>query len=94
LGPNQTKGWRSHAFDGQEHRIRLIAYNRDGGSDMARKLVNATIGELHDADFPVPGHALVDLQFEFSETRYIQKPDEQEGVFETKMEFKALTVSD
>ena len=87
---SRTRGWRSHSFDGQEHVIRFEVRNAEGGSEMARKIANAIIGELHDADFPIAGHALVDLQFEYSETRYL----EASSMFETLMEFKGLTVSD
>jgi len=90
LGDTSSKSWSSATFDGQEHEINFHLWTSDGGSALAKKIAGCVIDRLHDADFPVPGHALVDLQFSSSETRYLQ----EKGVFHTKMAFKALTVSD
>ncbi|HXV73159.1 MAG TPA: DUF3168 domain-containing protein, partial [Sphingomonadales bacterium] len=82
--------WSSATFDGQEHRLTFDLWTGQGGSAEAKKVAGCIIDRLHDADFPVPGHALVDLQFSSSETRYL----EEEGLFLTHLVFTALTVSD
>lgn len=90
MGDSTAKAWSSATFDGQEHRLTFDLWTSGGGSAEAKKVAGAVIDRLHDADFPVPGHALVDLQFASSETRYL----EEEGVFLTRLAFTALTVSD
>jgi len=90
LGDSFAKAWSSATFEGQEHDLRLNLWTADGGSAAAKKIAGAVIDRLHDADFKVKGHALVDLQFASSETRYL----EEKGLFHTHLAFKALTVSD
>lgn len=90
LGDSFAKAWSSATFEGQEHDLRLNLWTADGGSAAAKKIAGAVIDRLHDADFPVKGHALVDLQFASSETRYL----EERGLFHCHLAFKVLTVSD
>ncbi len=90
MGDSTAKVWSSATFDGQEHDLNFQLWTAEGGSETAKKLAGLVIDRLHDADFPVPGHALVDLQFSSSETRYL----EEKGAFQTRLSFKALTVSD
>ena len=90
LGLTKSSAWRSATFDGQEHEIRFYLYNREGGSNWAKETASLIIERLHDADFPISGHALVDLQFEQSQTRYL----EDIQCFQTLLDFKGLTVCD
>lgn len=90
IGDSQCKTWRSATFDGQEHEIALHAWTREGGSNASKEIASVIIGHLHDSDLPLPGHALVDLQFESSETRYLQGSD----IYHCLLQFSALTVSD
>lgn len=90
LGASRAKAWHSATFDGQEHEIIMHLWNRDGGSNRSKEMAAALVDELHDADFPVPGHALVDLQFDSSETRF----SEPEAAYHCQLTFKGLTVSD
>ena len=90
LGDTRAFVWQSATFDGQEHEIQLVLWNVSGGSDKAKSIAAVIIGELHNADFPIAGHALVDMQFEKSETRYMKCI---KG-YQTILHFKSLTVSD
>lgn len=90
LGDSLAKAWSSATFDGQEHEITLHLWTSEGGSRASKEVAGLVIDRLHNADFPVPGHALVDLQFASSETRY----KEEQGLFHCRLAFKALTVSD
>ena len=90
LGDNFSKAWSSATFEGQEHDLTLHLWTNEGGSPASKKIAGVIIDRLHNADFPVPGHALVDLQFASSETRY----REDLGRFHCRLQFKALTVSD
>lgn len=60
------------------------------GDKHIKQIASIVIERLHNADLPIPGHALVDLQFEASETRHWQ--DKQ--LEHCRLEFSALTVSD
>lgn len=90
LGETRAFAWQSATFDGQEHEVQLTVLNNIGGSDKAKSISSAIIGVLHNADFPVNGHALVDMQFEKSETKYL----EDCKCFQSVIYFKALTVCD
>ena len=90
LGDNFAKAWSSATFEGQEHELTLHLWTNDGGSPASKQIAGIIIDRLHNADFPVSGHALVDLQFASSETRY----REDLGRFHCCLQFKALTVSD
>lgn len=90
LGDSHTRAWSSATFDGQEHDIILNLWTSDGGSAASKEIAGAVIDRLHDADFSIPGHALVDMQFASSETRY----REDRALFHCRLTFKALTVSD
>lgn len=90
MGNSKAKAWSSATFDGQEHDLTFHLWTAEEGSAGAKKIAGSIIDRLHDADFPVPGHALVDMQFSSSETRYL----EDKGLFHCRLVFKALTVSD
>ena len=90
IGDSFTNAWQSATFDGQEHEFSLHLWSRDGGSDKSKEIASAVINLLHDADFPIPGHALVDLQFESAETRYRK----DRGAYHCHIRFKGLTVAD
>jgi len=90
LGDNFSKAWSSATFEGQEHDLTLHLWTNEGGSRASKEIAGVIIDRLHNADFPVAGHALVDLQFASSETRY----HEDLGRFHCRLQFKALTVSD
>lgn len=90
LGDSWARVWSSATFDGQEHILAFDLWTANGGSAESKEIAGALIDRLHNADFPVAGHALVDLQFSNSETRYL----EEQGIFHCRLSFKALTVSD
>lgn len=71
FGDSRSRAWQSATFDGQEHEITLHLWSPAGDADRSRQIAGEIINLLHDADLPVPGHALVDMQFESSETRQI-----------------------
>ena len=89
-GAGRSRSWHSATFDGQEHDIVLDLRSGAGGSGRVREIAASIIDVLHDADLPLPGHALIDLQFEESETRF----EEADGSYRCKLRFKGLTVAD
>ena len=90
FGDSTCRAWRSATFDGQEHEIALHLWSPRSGSGRTREIASLIIGLLHDADLDLPGHALVDLQFESSETRLAA----DNATFHCRIEFRGLTVSD
>lgn len=106
FGDSRSRAWQSATFDGQEHEITLHLWSSPDDADQSRKIAGVIINLLHDADLPVPGHALVDLQFESSETRYISGENNGalapggtsgpagEAAYHCLLTFKGLTVSD
>jgi Protein of unknown function (DUF3168) len=90
FGDFESRAWRSAAFDGQEHDIRLELWTGEGGAEASKAAAGEIIDRLHNADFRLAGHTLVDLQFESAETRF--HPDRQ--AWHCRLRFKALTVAD
>ena len=90
VGDSKATVWSSATFDGQEHILTFHLWTDKGGSTRSKEIAGAVIDRLHNADFPIPGHALVDMQFESSETRYKEESD----LFHCRLTFKGLTVSD
>jgi len=84
----KTQVWHSATFDGQDHELILDIRAPDEGALQA--ICTAVTSSLHGADFPVRGHALIEMSFESSRTR--QSSDGGSGRCE--MFFRALTVSD
>ncbi len=104
FGDSRSRAWQSATFDGQEHEITLHLWSPPDDADQSRRIAGVIINLLHDADLPVPGHALVDMQFESSETRYLAGAGEGNGrrggngsgdkACHCLLTFKGLTVSD
>jgi len=86
---SETRAWHSATFDGQDHEVVLALRTPPQGPEAA-ELAEAVTGVLHDADLPLPGHALISLEFERSESRR----ESETGQGACRMIFKALTVSD
>ncbi len=79
FGDSRSRAWQSATFDGQEHEITLHLWSPPGDANQSRQIAAAIINLLHDADLPVPGHALVDMQFESSETRHLAGTKRESG---------------
>lgn len=90
LSRHITTAWSSAAFDGQEHEFELKLFTKSGDADPGEKIAAAIISHLDNADFDIPGHALLDYQFESSVTRYI----EATRSYSTTLYFTGLTVRD
>lgn len=88
-GDGAARSWHSATFDGQEHDIGIELWV-DETVWPAREVAACFIDALHNADLQLNGHALVDLQFEQSETRTC----EQRGQTHCILRFRALTVVD
>lgn len=106
FGDSRARAWQSATFDGQEHEITLHLWTAPGDADQSRQIAGVIINLLHDADLPLPGHALVDMQFESSETRHLAgaRPGDKsangqgngagQSACHCLLTFKGLTVSD
>ena len=90
FGDSRSKAWSSATFDGQEHQMVLDIWSDQDAEVDIKQIAALVIERLHNADLPIPGHALVDLQFESSETRHWQ----EKHLEHCRLEFSALTVSD
>ena len=88
FGKHKVKAWSSTTFDGQEHLIEICIISEAKISD-AKRLISVLYDRIHDADFQIPGNAMVEINFSHCETEH----DAEKG-FKSTMVFKALTVSD
>lgn len=90
IGSSRADAWQSATFDGCEHEMSFEIWSKEGGTDRAKHIASELITLLHDADWPIAGHALVDFQFESSNTQY--RKDKK--AYQTTVRFKGLTVQD
>lgn len=83
-----SRVWHSATFDGQDHEIVLQIDAKDRKT--LRDISRAVTEILHNADFPVSGHALIEMSFESSQTSDDVAGEQNRCL----MFFRALTVSD
>lgn len=77
-------------FDGEHHRIELEVYCGAVTIKRAKSFIKDIVTSLHDADFPLTGHALIEIQYDQAE--YIKMTDNTE--YMVRLLFTVLTVSD
>lgn len=89
IGKVRTRAWKSTSFDGQSHDIHLNILDENTCNDGINKAVSRLITLFHDCELKVQNHAVVEFQFEWSETAEFVK-----GGWQAELCFHALTVSD
>ena len=90
FGDNDSRAWRSVTFDGEHHRIKIEIYCGAVTLKTARIYVMDIVSSLQDADFPLKGHALIEIQY--NQAEYIKMADNTE--YMARLLFTVLTVSD
>ena len=68
VGEGSARPWRAVGLDGVETTLILHVWSRERGRKQAKQIMAEMHRILDDADLAVPGHALIWLRFEFSET--------------------------
>lgn len=79
--------WGTASEDGREHRVTLHAWSRHGGRLEACRIIAAIDVALTDAPLVLADHHLVNLHYEFSETR--RDPDGE--TFHGLVRYRAVT---
>lgn len=69
LGEAQISDWSTATESGEEHRLTLHAWSRQGGHSEAHAVAGALQQALHDAPLILPGHRLVNLRATTTEIR-------------------------
>lgn len=90
MGSSKVYAWQSMSFDGQEHELTLNIWSREGGTEEIINISGQLMELIHNAEFNMDGHVLIDFQFSSSETRYIESSEK----YHCKMTFKAITIAD
>ena len=90
FGKQESRAWRSVTFDGEHHRIELELYCGAVTLNKAKSFTKDIVTSLHDADFPLKGHALIEIQY--NQAEYIKIADNTE--YMVRLLFTVLTVSD
>ena len=90
FGKCEHRLWRSVTFDGEHHRVNLEIYCGEEGLESAKGYAGNIIAALHGADFPIKGHALIEIQFE--QASYIKKAGRNEYL--ARLLFTVLTIVD
>ncbi len=73
LGQSAIYDWSTGTEDGAEHLLTLHVWSRAGGKKQAYEILELIKSLLHDQALSLDGQALVNLRYQFSETR--QDPD-------------------
>lgn len=73
IGESSVFDWSTGTEDGAEHLVTLHVWSRSGGKREAYALVEKIRDVLHDQALMLNDHALVNLRYQFSQTR--QDPD-------------------
>ncbi len=68
VGESSVRAWRAVGLDGVETTLILHVWSRERGRKQAKQIMAEIPRILDDADLTVPGHALIWLRFEFSQT--------------------------
>jgi hypothetical protein len=89
IGKVRTRAWKSASFDGQSHDVHLKIKHFTACNDALNKAVSRLITLFHDCELKIENHAVVEFQFEWSETAELVK-----GGWQAEICFHALTVSD
>ncbi len=90
FGNNDSRAWRSVTFDGEHHRINIEIYCGAVTLKKAKTYVEDIVFNLQGADFPLNGHALIEIQY--NQVEYIKMADNTE--YMARLLFTVLTVSD
>lgn len=69
LDETTLSDWSTGSEGGHAHRVTLHAWSRERGKRECHEILNAAENALVDAALTLDGHALVNLRFEFAETR-------------------------
>lgn len=89
IGKVRTRAWKSASFDGQSHNIHINIQDISPCNDGVNKVVSRLITLFHDCELTIKNHAVVEFQFEWSETTELIK-----GGWRAELCFHALTISD
>ena len=68
VGEGSAVPWRAAGVEGMEATLILHVWSRERGRKQAKQIMAEMHRILDDADLTVPGHVLVSLRFEFSQT--------------------------
>jgi hypothetical protein len=63
LGDGEVRDWSTQDSAGEEHRLTLAAWSRQGGRREASLIAAAILQCLAGASLTLPGHTLVSLRF-------------------------------
>lgn len=69
IGEAQVTDWSTATEAGEEHRLTLNAWSRQGGHDEAHRIAGAVQEALHDAALTLAGARLVNLRATGAEIR-------------------------
>jgi len=87
LGEARVADFSAGAERGEEHRITLNAWSREGGHRQAHLIAGALVNALDDAPLSLSGHHLVNLRFALADVRR-----EKDGrTYHALVRFRAVT---
>jgi hypothetical protein len=87
LGEAEVSDWSTATEAGEEHKLTLHAWSRQGGHREAHEITGALLQALDDAPLSPVGHRLVNLRFTLANIR--REPDGR--TYRAVVRFRAVT---
>lgn len=86
IGPTQITDWAG-VDRGLQHDLRLHAFSAYAGRREIKQIMGAVYDALHEVDFTVDGHRLVNVRFVFADA--VRRSDA--GAYQGVMRYRAVT---
>lgn len=80
FGLTTERDWSTGSEEGSEHVVTLHVWSDAAGRKQTQQIVSALRDVIHDAALSVPGHRLINLRHELSETRRETNGDGYRGL--------------
>ena len=87
LGQTLDRDWSTGSEDGREHILTFHVFSRSGGTKQTQAVIAAIDDALKAAPIAIPGHALVNLRFEFADARRDPDGETMHGI----LRYRAVT---
>ncbi len=86
LGEARANDWNG-VDGGVVHDLKLYIFSRYAGRQELKRIMAVVYDALHEADFPIEGHLLINMRYVFGDSFRRQNDDIYQGV----MRFRAVT---
>ena len=87
LGQSVDRDWSTGTEEGREHTLTFHVFSRAGGTKETQAIVDAIDEALKAAPIILPGNALINLRFQFADSRRDSDGETMHGI----LRYRAVT---